>query len=473
LKRWAAAVMLAIVVMNDSPMPGAAFADGAEWVNLGPIGPGRVTAVAAAPGWPSDPLILASRSAQPGPGLPFEGSLVRSRDGGKSWEVASHPAASIGERQLSGLRILAAPAGQVVLAFQRAPVEWPGPWHVWRSIDYGDSWDLSLEGDLTVELAPSPDFQHDGLVFASVDGWLRRSRDAGATWEPLDPVPGQDVHQVVFSPAFADDHLVYLAAITGELSIYSQVGPDAPVPPLNFNARSQGIFMSTDGGDTWTASNIGLGIEDVPYRNVQALAISPTFARDGTLFAAALGPYRLESRPFIHNAGFPRGRARLPYPIIFRSRDRGQTWERVADVGGETAFGFSPMFADDGVIMRAQSTRDFTPVSQSCSVWRSTDAGTSWTKVSGPSLYEWCRRVVLLGSGPTALVALKRNVHWEFSEDGGLTWGPDESPSAAQRLTSWIVAPDVSGTGASAFLVGAEGGGVWLYGPGVTTTEGR
>ena len=65
------------------------------------------------------------------------------------------------------------------------------------------------------------------------------------------------------------------------LAVVCVDGPDGPVA---FAGTTAGCFASTDGGATWEPRNVGL---TSPY--VQALAASPTFARDQTLYAGTLG----------------------------------------------------------------------------------------------------------------------------------------------------------------------------------------
>ena len=65
------------------------------------------------------------------------------------------------------------------------------------------------------------------------------------------------------------------------LAIVCVDGPDGPVA---FAGTTAGCFASIDGGATWEPRNVGL---TSPY--VQALAASPTFAKDRTLYAGTLG----------------------------------------------------------------------------------------------------------------------------------------------------------------------------------------
>jgi len=115
-------------------------------------------------------------------------------------------------------------------------------------------------------MALSPDFATDQTLFVgALDGNLHRSDDGGLTWQTLGgglPPGTVWVKALAISPQFARDDML-------------------------FAGLDQGICKSTDRGRSWQAVNTGL-----PYRpdgglaEVLALAISPDYATDQTLFAA-------------------------------------------------------------------------------------------------------------------------------------------------------------------------------------------
>ena len=98
---------------------------------------------------------------------------------------------------------------------------------LYRSEDQGASWDLAgLEGQDAMSLgAQDP----DGLLFVAGHDVLQRSRDGGATFEPLAPadLPSLDIH--AFAQSASDPDTVY-AFVVGF-----------------------GVFVSTDAGETWEA----------------------------------------------------------------------------------------------------------------------------------------------------------------------------------------------------------------------------
>ena len=77
--------LVVLVVLLATAGVGAAQ-DPASWVRLGPSGPHPTVFVATAPGWPGDAFALAARWTDAGM------HLVRSGDGGATWEQLAAPA---------------------------------------------------------------------------------------------------------------------------------------------------------------------------------------------------------------------------------------------------------------------------------------------------------------------------------------------------------------------------------------------
>ncbi len=118
------------------------------------------------------------------------------------------------------------------------------------------------EGGTVLALACSPHFQHDHLALAATAVGLWRSTDGGQSWS----------HSLT---GLTDPNLI-------AVHFTAPPATEAATPPLAFAASQGGrLFQSTDGGQTWqeVSSWQGLGV-------INALATSPTFAQDQTLFAA-------------------------------------------------------------------------------------------------------------------------------------------------------------------------------------------
>ena len=130
-----------------------------------------------------------------------------------------------------------------------------------------------------------------------VNGGVWKTTDAGRTWKPIfDDQPTGSIGWV--SVALSDPDVIYVGS-----------GEGLPRPDL---AVGDGIYKSTDAGQTWTH----LGLRDA--QQIPKIAIDPRNAN--RLFVAALG------HPYGPNQ--ERG--------IFRSTDGGKTFDRVLFVDDNT-----------------------------------------------------------------------------------------------------------------------------------------
>ena len=140
------------------------------------------------------------------------------------------------------------------------------------------------------------------------------------------------VQAIAFSPVYTQDHTVFIGT------------------------RYDGVWKTTDGGETWAAVNNGLTLS-----NVLELAISPAYGSDQTLFI-----------------GSEQG-------AVFKSTNGGISWLRVdGDAVGERrvqAIAISPDYANDGEVFVVDDDEG---------VFVSTDRGSTWqSRNEGLSGYEW------------------------------------------------------------------------------------
>jgi hypothetical protein len=225
---------------------------------------------------------------------------------------------------------------------------------------------------------------------------------------------------------------------------------------------------------TWQTATTGLEVDGAPYRLIQEVDISPTFGVDATLFAVAGGP-RLD---------IVVGQRSVPGSALFRSTNRGASWERVAvppaereaqAADGRRLSGFfgrvalSPRFESDGVAL----VLDNVPTAGgSCQILRTDDHFRTWTRVYGSmhSSYTSCE-VPRFYVAEGAIAVLLRRPEGQFgpyarSVDAGVTWDEINIPSdAGQRSQSIAIAAD--GT-----LVAPGTDGIWVFGSHVTSTRG-
>ena len=419
------------------------------WQRLGPIGPRAVTALAISPDYPDQKLILALRHS----GADAPSDVVRSPDGGQTWESLPAPA-----QKLVGIQLAAAPgSGRIALAWSETTL--------FRSADAGDSWKQVLEletGDLS-SVALSPNIAADGLLFVLAGGALWRSTDAALRWTSVNPAAGQYVQQVRFSPDFASDHSLFVAMASGPLPVglYSTSTGDTTAPSGEPDA-SAGVAVSTDAGESWTPLDTGLEVDGAAYQAVEEIDLSPTFARDGTMFAYAWGPFDTVT---LGTSELPSQRAAL-----FRSHDRGLSWQPIQTFGpmvgrDHLRVAPSPHFSDDNVVLEAIDHSGVSPASSHCTLVFSDDAGDTWTEKLSPGAYDWCQFLQTFGAGAGfEATVLKSNTRY-WSPDGGRTWGLGSTPFGFQPIV-----PSPSYARDQTLFIGGVAG-VWVNGPGVVATN--
>lgn len=255
-----------------------------------------------------------------------------------------------------------------------------------RSDDGGRTWTsayaaLALTAPLaTSAVACSPGFAADGGVFAAVPSAILRSIDGGRQWEAAAlPPPLLYVSALAVSPNFAADGQVFAGTV------------------------ADGVWVSTDRGQSWAAWNFGL-----VDRRIMALTAAANEAGEPTLWAGTeTGLFRS------WNAGRAWREVALPAPRaallslaasaaglfagteagLLVSMDHGRAWRRLAArrlTGPINALWLSPHFAVDQTLA----------VIHADDLWLSADAGRSWTP---RLLSEGAAPVAVAGSTPEAL----------------------------------------------------------------------
>ena len=188
------------------------------------------------------------------------------------------------------------------------------------------------------------------FYFGAVAGGIWKTEDAGVTWRNVSD--GSLKTSSVGALAVADSDPSVIYAGMGESTIRTDV------------SHGDGVYRSTDRGRTWTH----LGLADT--RHISEIRIHP---RDpDRVWVAALG----------HAFGPNRERG------VFRSHDGGTSWEQVL-YGNERA-GAADLALDarNPTVLYAslwETHRNFWELvsgGPGSGLWRSTDAGTTWTEIT-------------------------------------------------------------------------------------------
>lgn len=330
---------------------------------------------------------------------------------------------------------------------------------LYRSVDSGLSWTLVFPATDTQAPEPvvSPTFADDGLALLAVRDTIYRSTDEGATWTTLASWPNWRVHQIVFSPDFGADRTIFASASAG--GFRGDTGSREEYQAFLAAIGGDGdLFKSTDGGMTWTSSSVGLELDGVPARHIEAIAVSPNFAQDRTAFAYAFG---VDSVP--GHTG-PSGQ-QVSRAALFVTADGGASWrflwERPSSATWTAAQAsirylvapgllvLSPQFGVNGIALMAVHSAGPSPHNGFCQLYRTADFGQTWIPSfseppAGLTPYS-CQGLAMAGQdGRTAIwMSTRDGYSWSRSLDGGATvqglhvGGP--GPSAVSLLADGTV----------------------------------
>ena len=188
-------------------------------------------------------------------------SLVRSRDGGKSWQ-------GIGNNLPAGTSFSSAPLVVDHDIFLTNTSGWDkGEKGLWRSTDGGEEWQKVSDA------APSdfPLLTSKGTAFYMAGGKLLRSTDKGATWQTLQtPVTRIPIELPDGRLAALGNKQIHLSSDTG--TTWRALGPPCPVAPgflgscLAFGAKHKWFFVckasdTTSTNAVWRLDADGLGMD--------------------------------------------------------------------------------------------------------------------------------------------------------------------------------------------------------------------
>ena len=258
------------------------------------------------------------------------------------------------------------------------------------SEDGGRNWRMIHRAQLRTDTRCRPAFHPTdrNVIYASSSGRLKISRDCGRTFEPIGDLRRSLYGEIAINPA---DPNVMLAGTRGGpcslsrdagLSWTDCDGPEGPVLGFHFDridggrtmfaATEQGIWRSSDGGRTWVEKTGGL-----PWKEIQGFAGGSNVEQKVAMLYCTV-----KSRD--EGGVFQGG--------VYRSRDRGDTWEPAMGRGINTetkkadqwAYGpiaqYKQVLTTDTrplTVYAANTSTGFSPPHHD-TIYRSDDGGETW-----------------------------------------------------------------------------------------------
>jgi photosystem II stability/assembly factor-like uncharacterized protein len=385
------------------------------------------------------------------------GGAFRTADGGATWTAFSN---GLGGTDVDAIVVNSAGRGYLAnRAGVYAAIDDDLGWSLIGDINYGNALSLGPgdPGTLLVGYGQLP-FTAGGVAFTTF------------STVPLTfgPAPDDGLNAVTVSGIAVDPSnpnvILTCGATTGSLSpngggtwfpgyaplLGLTLAFDPQAPGVLYEGVSEGVFKSTDGGQTWGLANTGL-----PRNLVRALLVLPD-AAGHVLAGTAEGVYRTTDAganwapPGTVAPAVVHSLARNPAATnvwagaddgVYRSTDGGVNWTRTGNAIG-------PVFA---LLDSAVAPKIF--AGNAAGLLVSTDGGTTWTAVGGglPA-----SDVFALAEDPDRSAIYAGGAAGVFeSLDGGSTWAPAAPGLTNPYVLSLAVAPN--GT----LFAGARSGSVF------------
>jgi photosystem II stability/assembly factor-like uncharacterized protein len=277
---------------------------------------------------------------------------------------------------------------------------------VHRSDDGGETWErfevgLPEDGELKLNATWHVEPGGDGELWLGGDpGVLFRSTDRGQTWE---------VNRALLEHETRDQW----NPGAGGMCLHS-INVDADDPKrLVIGISAAGVFRTDDGGESWEPANKGTSADFLPEEQ------------------PAVG--QCVHKVLLHPAGGDR-LWQQNHCGVYRSDDRGTTWERLDGNGLPSDFGFplmlDPRDPDAAFVVPEESAMNRVTPDGRLGVYRTRDGGTSWDLLTD-------------GLPQQAWVAVLREASaWDGLDPNGLYFGTQSGSvfASADGGESWAEA---------------------------------
>ena len=249
---------------------------------------------------------------------------------------------------LAGVQLLAGVAGAAATRPAiPGPVAIPLEAKLWKALSFRSIGPANMGGRIT-DFAV--DETHPSTFFlAPATGGVFKTTNAGTTWQPVfDKQPVASVGALALSPV--SPRVVWLG--TGEAN------------SRNSSSWGRGVYRSADGGSSWTLA----GLEATT--SIARIVADP--ADSNVAYVAAMGRLWGEN----------------PERGVFVTRDGGKSWQHTLRVDARTgAIDLAIDPSNPRVLYAAMWSRLRTPwsfasTSAAGGIWKSSDAGRNWRKLS-------------------------------------------------------------------------------------------
>lgn len=363
---------------------------------------------------------------------------------------------------------------------------------LYRSTDRGTSWTALLVPHSCERMhvvTSTFDQLNQAVIYVGCDDGLYRSMDGGLAWIHMDMLPNDDMEPFVYDitvlPGSAWRAYVYARTDFGYFSSpdygvswnWTEIDEEtgcgsgnlAVSPAFEYDwsmllPASSGIYRTTDRAETWEHLENG-----TPFAHVVSLTTSPEYPADtrmlvgtwggGSSFSTDAGAHW--SGTSMRNGNFwdvalaaPAGGQQIALGANqwspYRSTDGGQTWEYPTDTGlpwelYPLSIEMSPDFANDDTVLMGL---------ESAGVWRSEDAGLTWTQSNDGLAEASVWYIVMSPAFADDGVAFASTEAGVFrSEDRGHSWTRCGGPAAYAEISRVTPAPDF-GTSRTVYMAG-------------------